>query len=91
MPNHDRANYGLAALQAGTPDYSSNDQQTSLIDTLANLMHEANRIGLDFNVAVASATTHYYEEVAEEDTDKTRLESAGVLRDGKIVWHVRID
>jgi hypothetical protein len=66
ISNQSRANWGLVAMAAGAPDYVTNDQQTSLSDVLANLMHEADRAGLDFNRALDDAHRHHHDEVLEE-------------------------
>lgn len=60
-----RADDGLRAIRAGTPDRALNDDQTNLVDTLANIMHACRRYGLDFDRALESATGHFEAEVAE--------------------------
>lgn len=58
-----RASYGARAVEVGTPDYGQNDDQTDLTDTLANLMHHADRHPeLDFASALESASGHFHAE-----------------------------
>lgn len=67
MTNRDRAGYGLAALEHGTPDYSQNDGQTNVVDTLANIMHYCDTDDdLSFEEALLSARGHYSVEFNEE-------------------------
>lgn len=60
-----RATRGLMAMAAGSADYEQNDQQTNLADVLANLMHQADLAGLEFDLALDSARRHFEEEMAD--------------------------
>ena len=70
--NADRAERGEAALL--TTDYDGqgeDDRQTYMGDVIANLMHLANREGLDFDDALAAGRGHYEAEVAEEANEES--------------------
>lgn len=75
LNNKTRANYGASALAAGSPDYGENDNRTDLVDCLANMMHYAESLGLDFTDAIESATMHFDAEVEEESEDALKLAS----------------
>ncbi len=70
--NADRAERGEAALL--TTDYDAqdeNDRETYMGDVIANLMHLANREGLDFYAALNRGRDHYDAEVREEADEKS--------------------
>lgn len=61
--NTDRIRYGAKAVLAGNPDsIGSNDEQTNLTDTLANMMHYARENDLDFAQALRMAKAHFQDE-----------------------------
>lgn len=64
--NADRAARGEDAVYAGS-DYPADDLDTSIGDTLANLLHLCRREGIDFEAALARGREHFQEEVAEEE------------------------
>lgn len=55
MSHPNRAAYGQAAIQAGSTSRGEDDKPRQLADTLANLMHLADREGVDFATAVERA------------------------------------
>jgi hypothetical protein len=65
-----RADFGAAAIRAGTPDYGRNDddKQTDLADALANIMHSARRSASDFDAALRTARLNF---AAETDGEAT--------------------
>ena len=67
MKNEDRAEYGRAAVDAGTPDRDCNDDSTNTTDTLANIMHWCKEEKIDFSRCMASAQMHYQAEIEEGD------------------------
>lgn len=72
LDNADRAERGEQALL--TTDYDGNeesDKQMYMGDVIANLLHLANRDGLDFGEALDSGRMHYEEEVAEEADEES--------------------
>jgi hypothetical protein len=57
------AQYGRAAVDAGTPDRGQEDERTDAIDTVANILHYLDSRGeQDPPAILASAVTHYYAE-----------------------------
>jgi len=70
--NTERADRGEAALL--TTDYDAqdeNDRETYMGDVIANLMHLANREGLDFYAALGRGREYYDAEVREEADEKS--------------------
>lgn len=70
MDNHDRAEWGLRAIERGNPDHDDSIKddddgwRTTFVDTLANIMHAADLYGFEFDDALASARNHYSAERA---------------------------
>lgn len=61
------AQFGKAAVDAGTPDRGKNDERTDAIDTVANVLHHLDSVGEEDPASIlASAVTHYYAEKAGE-------------------------
>jgi hypothetical protein len=57
------AQYGKAAVDAGTPDRGQDDERTDAIDAVANILHHLDGLGEEDPPAIlASAVTHYYAE-----------------------------
>ncbi len=65
----DNALVGHAAVRAGSQDHRLLDPQTSLADALANILHHADSAGLDFDDALASATSHFNAESISPQRD----------------------
>jgi hypothetical protein len=65
-----RADFGAAAVRAGTPDFGQNDDdgQTDLGDALANVMHFARRSATDFDAALETARLNFTAETEGEAT-----------------------
>ena len=65
MDNLEKANYGLAAMKAGTPDFGQNPDAPiiDLTDTLNALMHYARIHKIEFSEALTDAEMHFEEEV----------------------------
>lgn len=57
------AQFGKAAVDAGTPDRGQDDERTNAIDAVANVLHHLDSLGEEDPPAIlASAVTHYYAE-----------------------------
>lgn len=60
---------GWQAIKAGNADYSHNDMATNLTDALANMMHAATLLRLDFHACLAMAEAHWRAEWSEDASD----------------------
>jgi len=55
------ADFGKAAVDAGTPDRGQDDERTDAIDAVANILHYLDSIGEEEPTAIlASAATHFF-------------------------------
>ncbi|MEE8489906.1 MAG: hypothetical protein V3S43_06185 [Acidimicrobiia bacterium] len=63
--NADRALWGERAITAGNAYHTENDFETSLADTLADILHACDYRGTNFDRALATARSRYIEEVEE--------------------------
>lgn len=59
MTNEDRADYGLHAVRAGTPDYGQNDRPTDAADAIANVLHHLHSTGLSIGECGEVLTTAF--------------------------------
>lgn len=64
MTNAERAAYGRAAVEVGTPDLGQNGPnpegfQTDAADTIANVLHALSLAGGDTDAALRTATTNF--------------------------------
>lgn len=81
MNNHERAHYGHLAISVGNPDHYANVSdsteglRTSLVDTLANILHCCHEEQLDFSDALRIAVTHF-----EAESHTTFIESQELRR-----------
>lgn len=57
-----RAAFGLAAVEAGTPDFGQNDGNTDAVDAIANILHHIEEAGGEVEVALGVALGHYWNE-----------------------------
>jgi len=57
--------FGQMAVAAGTPDYSENDEETNVVDALANVFHYAASKGFDVAHLVDRAFDHFETELSE--------------------------
>lgn len=63
MDSKRSAQFGKAAVDAGTPDRGQNDERTDAIDAVANILHYLDDCGEEDPAAIlASAATHYFAE-----------------------------
>lgn len=57
------AEFGKAALDAGTPDRGRDDERTGAIGAVANILHYLESVGEEDPAAIlSSAATHYFAE-----------------------------
>lgn len=59
MSNGARAGRGYAAIKAGTPDFASEDLQTSATDAIANILHCVDRFGGNAAKVLEDAQMHF--------------------------------
>ena len=64
--NNARASFGAVALSAFIKRVGSDVPETELADLLADLMHLADSMGLDFDAALATAERNHREELRGE-------------------------
>lgn len=57
--NNVRAAYGGLGVAAGDPDHDANDIETSVTDTLANIMHFCRHQGVDFQSCLSTAENNF--------------------------------
>jgi hypothetical protein len=68
LTGEQRRAFGYAAVVAGAPDWDADDEQTTTVDALANMMHwAATRSGVDFEQALDSARLHFAAEALTPD------------------------
>lgn len=61
--NSVRAQQGLAGIEAGSPDFGSNDLSTDASDAIANILHAIALHGDgDIDGAIARALAHWHDE-----------------------------
>lgn len=63
-----KAAYGAAGVEAAAADFEQNDDQTNVVDALANIMHHcAYDKDLDFDGALDTARMHFEAELRGDD------------------------
>lgn len=74
--NESRADWGEAAIIAGDPDFGSNEAITSAKDTIGNICHALDRMGLrdELDYILGRGRDVYEEEREEEAPAKRCLE-----------------
>jgi len=69
--------YGLAAVEAGSPDYPDGERveaaQTGAVDVIANVLLWANSEGADTGRVIRSALTHYDAERGDGQTSASAV------------------
>lgn len=66
MNNDLRAEWGARGVAAGNPDHDANDIESSVADTLANIMHFCKRDGIEFQARLSTAEMHFESEEQED-------------------------
>lgn len=65
--NKQRAAYGLAAMQAGSPDRGEQEERSDAIDAITNILHYLGSVGEDDPTAVLSSAASHYLTESEKD------------------------
>lgn len=68
--NKQRAAYGLAAMQAGSPDRGEQEERSDAIDAITNILHYLGSVGEDDPTAILSTAASHY--LTESDKDAMR-------------------